>query len=159
MSRANGDPSRRYEFGNGAAEVLRDEETTRIVLAGDLDMSTVAQVQPIVESACASSPEKVIVDLSAVEFVDWHGLHLLAATHLALTTDGCVFLVIPPAEHVRRAFEITGLDQLFGAGRVDEWPRRSGSGITTTSARDVERSSPRGAAVPTPGGPTRTVGM
>jgi len=114
MSRANGNPSRRSESGNGVAEVVRDAEMTRIVLAGDLDMSTVARVRPIVERACESSPEKVVVDLSAVEFVDSHGLHLLAATQRALTADGCVLVVIPPSEPVRRAFEITGLDKLFG---------------------------------------------
>jgi anti-sigma B factor antagonist len=114
MTRANGVPSGPHEFAQDVAEVIRDPDATRIVLTGDLDMSTVARVRPIVESACERSPETVVLDLSAIEFVDSHGFRLLAATHRALTADGCVLVVLPPPAPVRRAFEITGLDHLFG---------------------------------------------
>ena len=114
MTRADGAPSGPHEFAHEVAEVIRDPDATRIVLTGDLDMSTVARVRPIVESVCEPSPEKVVLDLSAIEFVDSHGFRLLAATHRALTADGCVLVVLPPPAPVRRAFEITGLDHLFG---------------------------------------------
>ena len=114
MTRVNGASSRRYTFGQGVAEIVPDADSTRIVLAGDLDMSTVGQARPIIERACESRPEKVVVDLSAVEFVDSHGLHLVVTTHRALTATGCVLVMLPPPEPVRRAFEITGLDGLFG---------------------------------------------
>jgi anti-anti-sigma factor len=96
------------------AEIVPEADLTRIVLVGDLDMSTVAQARPIIERACESRPEKVVVDLSAVDFVDSHGLHLLVTTHRALTATGSRLVVVPPPEPVRRAFEITGLDELFG---------------------------------------------
>ena len=32
----------------------------------------------------------------------------------ALTATGCILVVVPPPAPVRRAFEITGLDELFG---------------------------------------------
>jgi anti-sigma B factor antagonist len=114
MTRVNGNPSRRYGFGQGVAEIVPEADLTRIVLVGDLDMSTVAQARPIIERACESRPEKVVVDLSAVDFVDSHGLHLLVTTHRALTATGSRLVVVPPPEPVRRAFEITGLDELFG---------------------------------------------
>jgi anti-sigma B factor antagonist len=114
MRRANGASSGPHQFGQDVAEVIRDPDVTRIVLTGDLDMSTVARVRPIVESACECSPETVVLDLSALEFVDSHGFRLLAATHRALTAEGCVLVVLPPPAPVRRAFEITGLDHLFG---------------------------------------------
>ena len=110
----NGAPPMRYELGNGSVEVGRDPGAMRIVLTGDLDMSTAPRVRAIVESACAGNPGAVVLDLSAVEFVDSHGFRLLAATHRALTADGCVLVVLPPPASVRRAFEITGLDHLFG---------------------------------------------
>ena len=114
MTRANGAPSGPYEFGHGVAEVVRDPDATRIVLTGELDMSAVALVRPIVESACEHNPETVVLDLSAIEFVDSHGFRFLVATHRALTADGCVLVVLPPPAPVRRAFESTGLDHLFG---------------------------------------------
>ena len=62
----------------------------------------------------AGSPGTVVLDLSAIEFVDSHGFQLLAAAHHALTDNGCVLVLIPPHGPVRRAFEITGFDKLFG---------------------------------------------
>ena len=114
MTRVNGSSSRQREFGQGVAEIAPHADLTRIVLSGDLDMSTVAQARPIIERACERRPEKVVVDLSAVDFVDSHGLHLLVTTHRALTATGSRLVVVPPPEPVRRAFEITGLDELFG---------------------------------------------
>ena len=119
MTRVNGAPSGQYEFEHGVVEVVRDPDATRIVLTGELDMSTVAWVRPIVESACDSSPGTVVLDLSAIEFVDSHGFQLLAAIHRALAADGCVLVVLPPPAPVRRAFEITGLDHLFGDPKAE----------------------------------------
>ena len=113
MTRGNGAPAMRYEFGNGTAEVGRDHGATRIALTGDLDMSTAPRARTIVEAACAGNPGTVVLDLSAVDFVDSHGFQLLAATHQALTDNGCILVLIPPQGPVRRVFEITGFDHLF----------------------------------------------
>jgi anti-sigma B factor antagonist len=113
MTLGNGAASMRYEFENGAAEVRRDSDATRIVLTGDLDMSTAPRARAIVEAACAGRPGTVVLDLSAIDFVDSHGFQLLAATHQALTDDGCALVLIPPHGPVRRVFEITGFDHLF----------------------------------------------
>ena len=113
MTRGNGAPAMRYEFGSSAAEVGRDPDATRIVLTGDLDMSTVPRARTIVEAACAGNPGTVVLDLSAIDFVDSHGFQLLAATHQALTDNGCILVLIPPQGPVRRVFEITGFDHLF----------------------------------------------
>jgi anti-anti-sigma factor len=114
MTGHNGVPARQDVFANDVADVVRDADLTQIVVSGDLDMSTVTRVRLVVEGARESGPEKVVVDLSGVEFVDSHGLQLLADTHRALTADGCPVVVVPPAGPARRAFELTGLDWLFG---------------------------------------------
>ena len=119
MTLGNGAPPMRYEFGNGSVEVGRDPDATRIVLTGDLDMSTAPRARAIVEAACASSPGTVVLDFSAIDFVDSHGFQLLAATHQALTDNGCVLVLIPPHGPVRRAFEITGFDHLFDEALAD----------------------------------------
>ena len=123
MTGANGVPARRYHFGNGVADVVRDADLARIVLAGDLDTSTVQRVRLIVEGACERRPGRVVVDLAAVEFVDSHGLQLLADTHRRLTAEGASLVVVPPAEPVRRAFELTSLEWLFGDDSVEPGPQ------------------------------------
>ena len=49
MTGSNGAPDRRYEFGQGAVELLRNGEVVRVVVSGDLDMSTVERVRAAVE--------------------------------------------------------------------------------------------------------------
>ena len=53
------------------------------------------------------------IDLSAVEFVDSHGLRLLANTHRSLTREGRKLVVVPPPDTVWRAFVVTGLDAVL----------------------------------------------
>lgn len=110
----DGAPPTRYELGSGSVEVGRDLDATRIVLTGDLDMSTAPRARAIVEAACAGDPGAVVLDLSALDFVDSHGFQLLVATHKAAAAKGCELVLIPPHGPVRRAFEITGLGHLFG---------------------------------------------
>jgi anti-sigma B factor antagonist len=110
MEGANG---RRYAFGHGAVELVHNGELTKVVVSGDLDTSTVARVRLALESACEGPPAQLVVDLSAVDFVDSHGLELLVSTHRRLAAEGCSLLVLPPAEHVQRVFTLTGLDWFF----------------------------------------------
>ena len=108
-------PDRTYEFAHGAVKLERDSDVTRVVVSGDLDLSTVARVRLAIENAYERTAEKLVVDLSAVEFVDSHGLQLLIATQRRLAADGCSLALVPPAGHVRRVFTLTGLDWFFGA--------------------------------------------
>jgi anti-sigma B factor antagonist len=61
---------------------------------------------------CAESPERLIVDLSAVKFVDSTALGVLieARTRLANKKG---FLLAAPGLETRRALEISGLDRHF----------------------------------------------
>lgn len=113
MEGAGRSSRRRYEFGHGAVELVPDGDLTKVVVSGDLDTSTVARVRLALESACVGSPAKLVVDLSAVDFVDSHGLQLLVSTHRRMTAEGCALLVLPPAEHVQRVFALTGLGWFF----------------------------------------------
>lgn len=113
MTRANGLPHRRYEFGYGGVEVKRDGDLTRLVVAGDLDLTTVARVRLAIERACERPPAKLVIDLSAVDFVDSHGLQLLVVAQRTLAAEGCALAFVPPAGHVRRVFTLTGLDWFF----------------------------------------------
>jgi anti-sigma B factor antagonist len=88
-------------------------EVTRIVLDGDVDISTADRIRSIVEAECRRGSSRVVIDLSAVEFVDSHGLHLFAETHRKLMRDERVLVLVPPPDVVWRPFVITGLDGVF----------------------------------------------
>lgn len=113
MNGANWLPHRRYEFGRGGVDVERDGDLTRLLVTGDLDLSTVGRVRLAIERACERAPAKLVIDLSGVDFVDSHGLQLLVATERTLTAEGRALTLVPPADHIRRVFTLTGLDWIF----------------------------------------------
>jgi len=88
----------------GAAYVVR--------LGGELDLYNAAQVRTALADACAQAPERVVVDLGEVEFIDSTALGVLIETRTKLDNrDG--FLLAAPGLETRRALQISGLDQLF----------------------------------------------
>ena len=103
----------RARLGDGVADIVRDADHTRIVLEGDIDVHSVARLRPFVESECDRNAQTVVLDLTAVEFVDSHGLHLVAETHRRLANDGRSLVVVPAPSAAWRAFVVTGLDHVL----------------------------------------------
>jgi anti-sigma B factor antagonist len=88
----------------GAAWVVR--------LGGELDLYNAAQVRSALVDACAQAPERLVIDLGEVEFVDSTALGVLIETRTKLDNrDG--FLLAAPGLETRRALQISGLDKLF----------------------------------------------
>ena len=87
--------------------------TARVVrLGGELDLYNAAEVRGALTEACAEAPERVVVDLGEVEFIDSPALGVLIETRTKLKNrDG--FLLAAPGLETRRALEVSGLDKLF----------------------------------------------
>ena len=87
--------------------------TARVVrLGGELDLYNAAQVRSALDDACAEDPERIVVDLGEVEFIDSTALGVLIETRTRLKNrDG--FLLAAPGLETRRALQISGLDKLF----------------------------------------------
>jgi anti-anti-sigma factor len=113
-------PGRMPTGADGVLEVSQTGDATRIVMTADLDMHTARHAQSVIDAVCDARPSKVVIDLSRLEFVDSHGLHLVVLAHRTLTAAGCSIELVAPPAHIRRAFVIAGLDGLF--------PRRNGRG-------------------------------
>ena len=94
------------------ARVERNGDAVVVTLAGELDLYNAAEVRAALSEACAEAPERIVVDLGEVEFVDSTALGVLIETRTKLKNrDG--FLLAAPGLETRRALEISGLDQLF----------------------------------------------
>ena len=87
--------------------------TARVVrLGGELDLYNATEVRTALTEACAEAPERIVVDLGEVEFVDSTALGVLIETRTKLKNrDG--FLLAAPGLETRRALQISGLDKLF----------------------------------------------
>ncbi len=87
------------------------DDGARIVVEGDVDIATVPRLRDALEQALASSPASVLIDLSAVEFVDSSGLRFLLRANQQAQRGGWSLAVRRPAELAMKAFELTGADR------------------------------------------------
>jgi anti-sigma B factor antagonist len=82
-------------------------------LAGELDLYNAPAVRTALLAECATGPERLVVDLSEVEFIDSTSLGVLIEARRRLGRPEC-FLLAAPAAETRRALKISGLDRHFG---------------------------------------------
>ena len=85
-------------------EELADRIVVRVV--GDLDMATALELRSALRP---DSGRPIVVDLAETTFIDSSGLNaLVAACHL-----GTVVALRHPSAIVRRAIEVSGLDEIL----------------------------------------------
>src|SRR3954468_730694 len=83
-----------------------------VKLAGELDLYNAPQVRGALTDACADSPNRIVVDLSEVEFIDSTALGVLIEARTQLENRRA-FLLAAPGLETKRALEISGLDRHF----------------------------------------------
>lgn len=84
-------------------------EDALLVVAGEIDLYTSAQLRATLDSAISGGARRVIVDLNKVDFVDSTGLAVLIEAIKRLPSPGGSLHVVCPDGHIRHVFEITGL--------------------------------------------------
>ena len=88
----------------GTPEELADRTVVRVV--GDLDMATALELRNALRPG---NGRPIVVDLAETTFVDSSGLNaLVAACH-----HGTVVALRHPSPIVRRAIEVSGLDEIL----------------------------------------------
>ena len=79
-------------------------------LQGELDASTEDQMRTAIGNALDHSPELLVVDLSALGFMDCSGLSVLVRAHQRLAEQGRQLLITGAQPVVQRLIRVTGLD-------------------------------------------------
>ena len=91
-----------------------------VQLGGELDLYNAPAVRAALEQASADGAERVVVDLSEVEFIDSTALGVLIEARSRFPNRKA-FVLAGPGLETRRALEISGLDRHFGVhSSVDE---------------------------------------
>jgi anti-sigma B factor antagonist len=91
-----------------------DERNGAVVvkLAGELDLYNAHAVRDELLAVAGRSPDRLVVDLSDVTFIDSTGLGVLIEARTRLPNRRG-FLLAAPGVETRRALEISGLDRHF----------------------------------------------
>ena len=79
-------------------------------LVGELDLYNAPEVRETLLELCAEKPERLVVDLSDVDFVDSTALGVLIEARTRLENRQS-FLLAAPGRETHRALTISGLDQ------------------------------------------------
>jgi len=79
---------------------------------GEIDMSTVDALRRELDTARAEAAT-VLLDLSAVTFMDSTGLHLLLEASQSSAVSDWAFFVVRPSGAVRRLIEVSGTADLI----------------------------------------------
>jgi anti-sigma B factor antagonist len=91
-------------------ETERADGVLRVALAGDLDVSTASSVEKqLIELEDGEPPDRVVLDLRGLRFIDSTGLSLLINTHSRGQKAGRQVTIISGTGAPRRILETTGL--------------------------------------------------
>jgi anti-anti-sigma factor len=105
-------------------------------LQGELDLCSKDCLCRAITSALKRHPRILVVDLSALEFMDCSGLSVLVWAHKSLAAQQGRLLITGSTPIVRRLMHVTGLDRqlLLGSPEPPWWD--SGAGTPETRPRD-----------------------
>jgi anti-sigma B factor antagonist len=90
-------------------DVARTRGRVVLALEGELDLATVPLLEETLAGAYASDASQILVDLSALTFIDAAGLRALLLADLRSRRDGNRLQMTAGPPQVQRLFEIAGV--------------------------------------------------
>ena len=103
-----------------------------VIVSGELDLALAAAAAPQLNAAIRSDAHAVVIDLSAIEFIDSSGLVLLLSAYRRLDRVGRRLAIICPNRSAHRIFALTRLDRVLPIHDTRE------HALTTLQAPSVE---------------------
>jgi anti-sigma B factor antagonist len=85
----------------------------QIVLAGELDVSTVSRLNAAVTKTRMDECHTVVIDLSRLRFMDSTGLSAVLVAEMNARTRRQRFAVVRGPRHVQELFRLTGVDHFL----------------------------------------------
>jgi anti-sigma B factor antagonist len=80
-----------------------------VMLSGELDMATAPDLATVLDSVVGDGPEKMVIDLSELSFIDSSGIAVLVTSQHRLIEQNRHFTLRAARPHAMRVFEIAGL--------------------------------------------------
>jgi anti-sigma B factor antagonist len=108
-----GRAARLRELGQLKVLSEREGDVHTIALAGELDLVAARRVERELERVEATDVLSIVVDLSALTFMDPTGVRLLIDAQARSRTDGDRLLLLRGPAGVQRVFELCGVDGLL----------------------------------------------
>jgi anti-sigma B factor antagonist len=98
----------------------REDGARALELVGELDVASAPDLQQGLAEIATRGAGPLVVDLSALSFIDSTGLSVLLNAKRRLSRHGRGFAVVCPPGHVRRILEVTRMLEALGCHRSRE---------------------------------------
>jgi anti-sigma B factor antagonist len=92
-----------------AVTVTRRATEAVVAVSGEIDVSTVSQLNTAVDDVLVDAPPRVVLDLAGVTFCDSQGLGTLVALSRKARMVQSVLVITNVGEFLIRVLDITGL--------------------------------------------------
>jgi anti-sigma B factor antagonist len=87
-----------------------------VTASGEIDMATAPKLRAAILAQVNGKPVDIVVDLSAVSFLDSSGIAALVAGYRRVEETGGAFTVRNPQARVQRVLQLSGLANVFAIG-------------------------------------------
>lgn len=104
------EPSPRDLHAHPVSAVERRGTAAIVRLAGELDLYNAEQLRASLLEVCDGTPERLVIDLEQVDFIDSTALGVLIEARSRLAS-GRAFALAAPGVETHRALQISGLDR------------------------------------------------
>ncbi|GAA2343106.1 STAS domain-containing protein [Dactylosporangium salmoneum] len=98
-----------------------DGQRARVAMSGECDLSSREECTATLMAAVGAAPA-VVVDLSALTFLDSSGVHALVTAHRAALAKGGRLSVVNPSGMVAHVLDLTGVGELLQPSRAGKAP-------------------------------------
>jgi anti-sigma B factor antagonist len=89
-------------------EVCRDGVIATVTVSGELDLANAPRLTECLLKTAETHPERLVLDLSGLVFVDVAGARALDEAHKVLEAE-CPVILRQPRPSARKIFRLTGL--------------------------------------------------
>ena len=84
-----------------------------VTVSGELDVATTPAFREHLEAAIEAGAHRLVIDLTAISFLDSVALAAIVHEKQRLPEDGRVVLVVDPSSYAMLVFQSTGLTQVL----------------------------------------------
>lgn len=105
------DHDQRDTAGALSLETSRDGDVRTVRLGGELDLAGAPALEAAIEEAMADAERRLVIDFSALTFIDSTGIAILVAAMGDERAAGRLAFVPSPAPAVTRVLKLTGVEE------------------------------------------------
>ena len=97
---------------NFGVESRVEDDRTVVSVRGDFDLQVAERVVAELEKVEEGEPALLVIDLSRLSFMDSSGMGVIAAAQARAVEGGRRLVLVRPPYTVRRAFELSGFEDV-----------------------------------------------